>query len=318
MDSPHEITELLLAWEQGDESALERLMPLVMEELRRLAKSYMRTQKKGHTLQTTALINEAFIKLVDQKPEFRVRDFTDAPSLARKFAAKEEPLSEYLYSQLTPGTWRLLAQCVATGHASEQFLKALATDLNRLLKGQSLYEPTRFKQVTLAEKTRQLLEQNPEGKELIRLNRQLLEDAYPREIAKKQKTHWQNRKHFYAIAARCMRQVLIDHARAKNRGKGPGNKEHIPLPYAPPIPVEEPVDLVDLLALDEALHKLAKLDARQSQIVELRFFGGYTMEDIAEILEIHKTTVEREWGFARAWLGSELGAKPKAGRTDES
>jgi len=196
MDSPQEITELLLAWEQGDPSAWERLMPLVEQELRRLAKSYLRKEKQGHTLQTTALVNEAYLRLVDQK-----------------------------------------------------------------------------------------------------------------------RVHWQNRAHFFGIAATCMRRVLLDYAKAQGRGKRGGGVAHIALSEAPPIPVEEPVDL---LALDEALRKLAKQDARKSRIVELRYFVGCTVEEVAEMLEVPKTTVEREWRLARAWLQRELDAQPKAVRTDGS
>jgi RNA polymerase sigma-70 factor, ECF subfamily len=196
MNSPHTITNLLLAWGQGDESALEQLMPLVMGELRRLAKRYMRQENQGHTLQTSDLVNEAFIKLID---------------------------------------------------------------LNRI--------------------------------------------------------HWKNRAQFFGIAANCMRQILIDHARGRMRAKRGSGAEHIELSDASPIPVENPIDPVELLALDKALHKLAKQHKQTTLIVTLRYFGGFTVEEVAEILKVPKTTVEREWSFARAWLGRELGAKPKTVQT---
>lgn len=193
MGAQSEITQLLLAWEQGDESALERLLPLVEKELRLLASGYMRKEKKGHLLQTTALVNEAFIKLVDQK-----------------------------------------------------------------------------------------------------------------------RVHWQNRAHFFGIAATCMRRILCDYARGQEREKRGGDLEQIALSDAPPIPVEQSAEL---LALDEALHKLAKQDARKSRIVELRYFGGYSVEEVAALLEISEATVAREWRLARAWLQRELEAKPQAVRT---
>ncbi len=189
MNSQLEITELLLALEGGDQSAREQLMPLVEKELRRLAKGYLRSEKKGYRLQTTVLIDDVYLKLIDQKG-----------------------------------------------------------------------------------------------------------------------VHWKNRAHFFGIAAKCMRQILCDYAKAQKRKKRDGDVEHIALSDAPPIPVKEPHDPVDLLALDEALQKLEKQDELQSQIVELRYFVGCTMEEVAEILEVPKTTVEREWRLARAWLGRELGA----------
>lgn len=189
MNSQHEITELLLALERGDQSAREQLMPLVEKELRRLARGYLRNEKKGYWLQTTVLVDDVYLKLIDQK-----------------------------------------------------------------------------------------------------------------------RVHWKNRAHFFGIAAKCMRRILRDYAKAQKRKKRDGEIEHIALSDAPPIPVEEPDDPVDLLALDEALQKLEKRDELQSQIVELRYFVGCTMEEVAEILEVSKTTVEREWSFARAWLGRELGA----------
>jgi RNA polymerase sigma factor (TIGR02999 family) len=184
MDSPQEITQLLLAWGQGDQSALERLMPLVEKELRRLARGYLRSEKRGYWLQTTVLIDDVYLKLIDQA-----------------------------------------------------------------------------------------------------------------------QVHWQNRNQFYALAATCMRRVLIDYARMRRRDKRGGGVEHIPLSDAPPLPVEKSVEL---LALDEALRKLAEQDAQQSRIVEMRYFGGYSVEEVAEILGVSEATVEREWRMARAWLQREL------------
>jgi RNA polymerase sigma factor (TIGR02999 family) len=183
MDSPQEITELLLAWKQGDESALERLLPLVEKELRLIARSYLRKEGPGHVLQTTALMNEAFIKLVDQR------------------------------------------------------------------------------------------------------------------------VHWQSRGHFFGIAATCMRRVLLDYAKAQGRKKRGGDWEQIALSGALLIPDEKAVELA---ALDEALEALAKQDARKSRIVELRYFGGCTVEETALCLGISEATVAREWRLARAWLLREL------------
>lgn len=190
MDDLPEITQLLMAWQRGDQSALEQLMPLVEKELRRLASGFMRKESKGHLLQTTALVNEAFLKLVNQT-----------------------------------------------------------------------------------------------------------------------QAQWQNRNQFFAIAATCMRRVLLDHARAQERGKRGGGAEHIALSDAPPLSEEKAAEIV---ALDEALRELEKQDARKSRIVELRYFGGYTVEEVAEILGVPKTTVEREWSMARAWIQRELAAKPES------
>lgn len=190
MDNSPEITQLLLAWQRGDQSALEQLMLLVEKELRRLASGFMRKESKGHLLQTTALVNEAYLRLVDQT-----------------------------------------------------------------------------------------------------------------------QVQWQNRNQFFAIAATCMRRVLLDYAKAQERDKRSGGAEHIALSDAPPLPEEKAAEIV---ALDEALRELEKQDERKSRIVELRYYGGYTVEEVAEILGVPKTTIEREWSMARAWLQRELAAKPES------
>ena len=185
MDSSHEITELLLALEQGDQSAWEQLMPLVMEELRKLASSYMRKERAGHVLQTTALVNEAWLRLVDQ---------------------------------------------------------------NRV--------------------------------------------------------HWQNRKHFYGIAAQCMRRILVDEAKAGKREKRGGGAERVAFSEAVGLPDKK---AAEVLAVDEALQDLAKQDVRKGQIVELRYFGGCSVKEVAESLGISEVTVARDWRLALAWLRHQHG-----------
>jgi RNA polymerase sigma-70 factor (ECF subfamily) len=193
--SQQQITRLLQAWREGDGEALDALIPLVYDELRRLARRYMRGQKPGHTLQTTALVNEAYMRLV--------------------------------------------------------------------------------------------------GSDQVR---------------------WQNRTHFFAVSAQVMRRILVDFARARTnlkRGGGAVNR----------VTFDEAIELVpgrrtDLVALDDALRALADLNARQSQIVELRYFGGLTEEETAEVLGISERTVRREWALARAWLFRELGGQPA--RSDRS
>jgi RNA polymerase sigma factor (TIGR02999 family) len=182
---PQEITDLLQSWARGDEAALEKLIPLVEAELRLLAKYYLRRERPGHTLQTTALVNEAYIKLVGQD-----------------------------------------------------------------------------------------------------------------------RVHWQNRSHFYAIAAQCMRRVLMDYARARRREKRGGDATQVSLSDVRLMSVARSEEL---LALDEALNKLALEDERKSKVVELRYFGGYDMEEIAETLRVSETTVARDWRLARAWLRREIG-----------
>jgi RNA polymerase sigma factor (TIGR02999 family) len=177
--SPQEVTRLLLAWRNGDQSALDKLMPLVYDELRRRAGRYMKRERIGHTLQPTALANEVFLKMVDQ-----------------------------------------------------------------------------------------------------------------------QHVEWQSRAHFFAIAARIMRHLLVDHARKRGRGA-----RQVTLDEGAVISGEPDVNL---LALDEALNRLAAFDPRKAHIVELRFFGGLTVEETAEVLGVSEITVKREWGRAKAWLYSEL------------
>lgn len=179
-----QITGLLVAWSEGDESALEELIPLVHQELHRLAHHYMKKERAGHTLQTTALLNEAYLKLVDQK---RVK--------------------------------------------------------------------------------------------------------------------FENRGQFFALAATLMRHILVDHAKSRQSLKRGGADQRVSLESAL-LMHEYPKQ--DLVALDEALSRLALIDMRKSQIVELRFFGGLSVEETAKILEVSSVTVMREWRMAKAWLYSSL------------
>ena len=190
--SPHDVTQLLVAWSEGDTAALEKLTPLVEAELQRLARRYMGRERPGHTLQTTALVNEAYLKLID------------------------------------------------------------------------------WKQV-----------------------------------------RWQNRAHFFGVSAQLMRRILVDHARTRHALRRGGGALMVSLEQAAGLPVQRSADLV---ALDEALTRFAALDARKSQIVELRFFGGLSVEETAEVLKVSPRTVMREWGLAQAWLYGEL--KRSAGDGD--
>jgi RNA polymerase sigma-70 factor, ECF subfamily len=179
-----DVTVLLVAWSNGDEDALSRLTPLVYAELRRVAQAYMRREHSGHTLQATALVNEAYIRLVDSS---RVR--------------------------------------------------------------------------------------------------------------------WQNRAHFFAVAAQLMRRILIDFARNRKYQKRGGDWRRVTLVEGEHA---APNSDVDLVAVDEALQELAKLDARKARVVELRFFGGLSLEETAEALQVSTDSVGRDWRAARAWLMREL------------
>ncbi len=181
---PENITRLLLDWRAGDRLAFDELVPLVQSELKRLARNYMRRQRVGHTLQTTALVNEAFIRLVDSD-----------------------------------------------------------------------------------------------------------------------KVNWQDRNHFFAISAQLMRRILVDAARRKNSQKRGGERIQVTLDDRLNVSDEKETDLI---ALDEAMALLAKLNPRHSQIVELRYFGGLTEEEIAETLGVSSRTIRRDWNLARAWLFREL------------
>jgi RNA polymerase sigma-70 factor, ECF subfamily len=183
-----EITRLLIEWGRGDASSLERLMPLVELELKRIARRYMRREPQGHTLQTTALVNEAYLKLVDQR-----------------------------------------------------------------------------------------------------------------------EAQWQNRAHFFALSAQIMRRVLLDHARASARAKRGGGAEHVELREAAQA---LPQTSVDLIALDEALERLAKMDSLKSKIVEMRFFGGLSVEETAEVLQIAPVTIHKHWRLAKLWLQREIRGAP--------
>jgi RNA polymerase sigma factor (TIGR02999 family) len=181
--SAHNVTQLLLAWGAGDQAARDELLPLVYEELGRMAHRHLRQERQGHTLQTSALINEAYLRLVDQ------------------------PVS------------------------------------------------------------------------------------------------WQNRAHFFGIASRLMRQILVDYAIRRQRQKRGGQWQQISLAEVDNLAQRQ---ATDLLALDEVLKSLAEVDPRKSQVVELRFFGGLTIEETAEVLRVSTVTVERDWRLARTWLLREL------------
>jgi len=185
--SDQSITELLKAWGDGDQQALENLTPLVYKELHRVAHRYMADERASHTLQTTALVNEVYLRLVD-------------------------------------------------------------------VRGVS----------------------------------------------------WQNRAHFFAICARTMRRILIDFARSRQYQKRGGDAVAVAIEDALEVSDQPAVDLV---ALDDALNDLAKLDPRKNQVVELRFFGGLSVEETAEVLKISPETVMRDWKFARVWLARELSRK---------
>jgi RNA polymerase sigma factor (TIGR02999 family) len=182
--APENVTVLLRKWSEGDDRALEELTPLVYDELHRLAHQHMRRESAGHVLQTSALINEAYLRLVDQ----------------------------------------------------------------------------------------------------------------PR-------IQWESRAHFFGIAARLMRRILVDDARKRNSAKRGGSLIQLPLDQVENLPQQQAANVV---AVDEALQRLEAIDARQSQIVELRFFGGLSIDETAELLKVSPGTVMRDWTFARAWLKSQM------------
>lgn len=179
-----QVTNLLKAWSQGEVAALDRLLPMVHQELRRLARAYMFGERAGHTLQTTALVNEAYLRLVN----------------ARQIS-------------------------------------------------------------------------------------------------------WQNRAHFFALSSQLMRRILVDAARARRNQKRGGGNPKVTLDEALVGPEEKDQNLV---ALDDALKRLAEIDPRKSRVVELRFFGGLSAEETAEVLKVHPNTVLRDWKFAKMWLKREI------------
>jgi RNA polymerase sigma factor (TIGR02999 family) len=181
---PEDVSALLVAWNEGDSSALDKLMPLLYEELRRLAHGYMRRERPDHLLQTTALVHEAYLRMVDQK-----------------------------------------------------------------------------------------------------------------------RTCWQNRAQFFGVAAQLVRRILVDDARKSQSSKRGGNAQRMPLDEAAQVGPERGAELV---SLDHAMQSLAEVDLRKSQIVELRYFGGLTVEETAEFLKISEATVMRDWSLAKAWLYREL------------
>ena len=183
--TPHAVTELLLAWSQGEQSALEKLIPLVYGELRRIAHRYMNRERRGHTQQTTELVNEAYLRLIDAS---RVR--------------------------------------------------------------------------------------------------------------------WQDRAHFFAISAQLMRRILVDYARTRGYLKRGGGAHRTSFDEAAVVSPERGSDLV---ALDDALQALAAKDARKSRVVELRFFGGLSVEETAEVLKVSPDTIHRDWRLAKAWLARQMG-----------
>jgi RNA polymerase sigma factor (TIGR02999 family) len=190
MGSPEQVTELLVRWRGGDRAALDALMPVVYSELRRLAHHYLNNERPGHTLQSTALVHEVYVRLVGQNP--------------------------------------------------------------------------------------------PE---------------------------WQNRAHFFGVAATLMRQILVDYARRHRADKRGGGAVRLDLDAA--AGVASPMD-VDIVRLDEALNTLKEMDPQQSRVVEMKFFAGLTIEETAEVLGISESGVKREWFTARAWLLRELERSPSS------
>lgn len=185
MPAPENVTQLLVKWSEGDQKALDKLMPLVYSELRRLANNYLRRERQNHTLQPTALVNEAYLKLIDQRS-----------------------------------------------------------------------------------------------------------------------AHWQNRSQFYGVAAQLMRRILVDHARQHQAAKrGGSDQQRLSITSAGEL-AQKPD--IDLLALHEALEELKSFDSQQERIVELKFFGGLSIDETAELLGIGHATVERDWKMARAWLRRKL------------
>lgn len=184
MSAAESVTELLIAWSDGDSSALDRLIPLVEAELHRIARHHMRHEGPEHTLQTTALVNEVYLKLVNQK-----------------------------------------------------------------------------------------------------------------------QAHWHNRAHFFAVSAQLMRRILVDHARHSARDKRGGGAPNVPLDEVAVLSDEKSAEI---LALDEALDRLAQIDALKSRIVVLRYFGGLSVEETAAVLNIAEITVMRHWKLAKTWLKREV------------
>src|SRR5262245_42935358 len=189
--SPNEVTRLLLQWSGGDRAALDKLMPLVYEELRRLAHHYMAGERPGHTLQTTAIVHEAYLQLIDQR-----------------------------------------------------------------------------------------------------------------------NVQWQNRAHFFGIAAHLMRRILANYARSRGYAKRGGGAHKVSLDKAMTVSEERAADMV---ALDDALTAVVEIDPRKSQMIEMRFFGGLSIEETAEVMGLSPGTVMREWTLAKAWLRREI-SKEQDGR----
>ena len=189
--SPEEVTQMLLDWSDGNKEALDRLMPLIYDELRRLARHYMRRERRGHTLQTTALVNEAYMRLIDQRS-----------------------------------------------------------------------------------------------------------------------VQWQNRVHFFSVAARMMRRILIDYARSRQVAKREGELRKVSIDEAATIAHEPDASLI---AIDDALTSLEALDPRKVQVIELRFFGGLTIDETAAALNTSHATIERDWTTARAWLYREVSRSELSG-----
>lgn len=185
MNQTHKITRMLREWSDGNREALEEVMPLVYNELHKQARRYLRRERRDHTLQTTALIHEAYLRLIDQR-----------------------------------------------------------------------------------------------------------------------EVNWESRTHFFAVAANMMRRILVDYAKAKHRGKRGGDAVKLPLEEAALVVNDE--KKIDLMALDEALNRLAEIDEQQARIVELRYFSGLSLEETAAALKVSRTTVANDWSLAKAWLHREL------------
>ena len=307
--SPQAITQLLLAWQAGDRQALDLLVPVVYEELRRLAHRSLKRERAGHLLQTTALVNEAYLNLVDVRKVVwrdRVHFFAIAAKLMREILVhyargrdaqkrggglRQISLDESALSAPAPDAQLLLAWQSGDRQALDALLPVVYEELRRLARRSMKRERAGHLLQTTA----------------------LVNEAYLN-LVDVRKVLWRDRAHFFAICARLMREILVHYARGRDAQKRGGGFRQVSLDESL---LHAPAPDADLFDLDEALTALDSFDARKARVVELRVFGGLTFDETAEVLKVSADTVARDWDFAKTWLYREMTRSPKARSTVE-
>ena len=295
-------TQLLSELQRGDAAAASQLLNLIQTELRQIAGRLWGDWPAHQTLQPTLLVDMAWERLVGFEGDFKrivpttllVEDLKDLPALAAKLCSQADPVSRFIHPGLRDTTRQALAAAREAGHYPPELQIALVHSLNAIIKGASIYETVRFAGVALRPETRELVARKPDAvRGGGRLNRMLLEDAYPAELSREL-----HKEQFLRFAAVTMKRILWE-ARERKKGRPPmtGSDalENVDIAGA-----EEPADR--LILVQDAVDQLAAAHPQAGQIVKLLCYEGKTIPEAAREMQIPLITAKRRWEFAKAWL----------------